>query len=508
MRRLQHQLDKAQQALAQATQENQQFKALLNHLPAMIGFWDTAQINRFANQAYLDWLGLAPSEIDGRHLSEVLGPQLYALNRPFAEKALAGQAQSFERVITNPRTGAQRTSMANYLPHLEDGVVRGFYVQVTDVSAQKETELALLASEKVLREREQRYRNVVMDQTELISRLRADGSYLFANAVFCRFFGKQLHELMGATWTPLVHPDDKDRVVAELKALSFHNPVVMIENRVIGGDGQTCWMQFSNRGFFDANGTLLEIQSVGRDISQRKEAETQLRNLNAALTASHQLLRALGAHNETRLENERKHFSREVHDELGQVLTALRMELLVIEMRFCGQNQELCEKVQEMKATLDQAFEAVRNVAAHLRPPALDLGLSEALRWLCAEFSRKSGVPCSFETHNTGLPDETVSVVLFRIVQESLTNIARYAHAAQVQVRLEWAEAALLCSVQDNGVGFDKTRVPSSTCYGLLGMQERALALGGEVHILSAPGQGTQVRVRIPWQPALAGAAP
>lgn len=369
---LQSELEQTRHLLAQAKRENQQFMAMLNHLPAMIGYWDAAQINRFANNAYDDWFGIGPGEVSGRHLSEVLGPRLYALNRPFIDKALAGQPQHFERVIPNPRSGQQRISLADYVPHLEGDQVQGFFVMISDISAQK-------------------------------------------------------------------------------------------------------------------------------------EAEAQLQRLNAELTASQSQLRTMSAHKEKHIENERKHFSREVHDELGQHLTALRMDLLILEMKFCSLNQELCQKVQEMKATLEQAFASVRSVAGNMRPTALDMGLTEALRWLCAEFSRKSGVPCHFEVQNPATPDEGTSIVLFRIVQESLTNSARHAQATRVDVLLQWFDGALQISVQDDGRGFDQNAQARSG-YGLLGMRERALSLGGEVCISSAPEKGTRVAVRVPWQPDTGGA--
>jgi PAS domain S-box-containing protein len=505
---LQRSLEQTQQALAEATRENLQFKSLLNHLPAMVGYWDAERINRYANHAYLDWFGLEPSAVTGRHLRDVLGSKLYELNDAYVKAALAGQAQHFERVITNPQSGAQRVSLADYVPHTEAGEVRGFFVMVSDITAQKEAELTLVANEKVLRRSEDRYRNVVMDQTELISRLRADGSYVFVNEVFCRFFGKTEQELMGSTWAPLVHPEDKERVLRELSALSPEIPVVVIENRVIGGAGQTCWMQFSNRGFFNADGALVEIQSVGRDICARKEAEAQLHRANAALTASQRLLRAMAARNEARIESERKHFSREVHDELGQILTALRMDMMVLELKFCNENPELSTKVHEMKYLLDQAFQGVRNVAANLRPAALDMGLAEALHWLCEEFARKSGVACEFLSHIAELPNEKAATVLFRIVQESLTNISRHAQASRVDVTLHSTDAALHVAVQDNGLGFDPNLRVATHHYGLLGMQERALTLGGEVQVHSAPGQGTRIAVTIPHAQAYRAAAP
>lgn len=121
------------------------------------------------------------------------------------------------------------------------------------------------------------YRSILEDQTEFISRLKADGTFLYVNEIYCRYFGRKLEELIGHSWQPCVHPDDVARIQQELKALTPENPVVVIENRVVNGDGRVRWAQFSNRGFFDPKGTLVEIQSVGRDITERKEAEEALR---------------------------------------------------------------------------------------------------------------------------------------------------------------------------------------------------------------------------------------
>lgn len=511
----------AQQQLLELNQQRQQYKTMLDHIPALIGFWDAGLLNRYANHAYQDWIGKQPHEITGRHIRDVLGEHLYTLNLQYMESALAGQAQRFERVVPNPQTGTQRISQADYIPYVDNGKVDGFFVLVADISAQKEAEMALLTSQQVLRESEARYRAVVTDQTDIISRWRADGSYVFANEVFCRFFGKQLDDLISSHWTPLVHPDDLQRVTAELARLSKDNPVINIENRVINGAQQMCWMQFSNRGFFSDSGELLEIQSVGRDISERKLAEAKLLRLNNALTESQGLLRAMAAHNQARIESERKHYSREVHDELGQILTALRMDLLFLEMKYCALDPGLRHKVQDMKALLDTAFQAVRHVAANLRPVALDLGLPAALRWLCTEFSRKSGVACHFELQadpgpgavptaqalQEAKPDETTAMVLFRIVQESLTNITRYAQASLVTVRLGMDAGALQVRVQDDGVGFDEETTPQEKCYGLLGMQERTLALGGSIRIASELGHGTCIAVSVPYVSQVQGSA-
>jgi PAS domain S-box-containing protein len=501
-------LASTRQQLAQTRLENQQLKTMLDHIPAMIGFWDTDLINRFANHAYLDWFGISPQHINGCHLQDVISPRLFELNRPYIQAALAGQAQRFERIIFNPLSGAKRCSQTDYIPYVHAGAVAGYFVLVSDISAQKTAEQALLQSEHILRESEARYRTVVMDQTEIICRLRADGRYLFANEAYCRFFGKPLDELIGAIWAPLVHPDDRQRVQAELAELGQDNPVISIENRVVDAAQQVRWMQFSNRGIFSASGELLEIQSVGRDITERKEALLHMQQLNAALNQSQRLLRAMAAQNQLRIESERKHFAREVHDELGQILTALHMDLLFLELKYCAQEPGLRRKVQDMKAMLEQAFQAVRHVAANLRPAALELGLAAALRWLCTEFSRTSGVACHFEAKGLAKPSEATAMVVFRIVQESLTNITRYAQATAVEVGLSVGDAELQVSVQDDGVGFDASAAPRAPGYGLLGMQERALMLGGTLHIHSAPGRGTRITLAVPDRPRHTQVAP
>jgi signal transduction histidine kinase len=152
-----------------------------------------------------------------------------------------------------------------------------------------------------------------------------------------------------------------------------------------------------------------------------------------------------------------------------------------------------------MKGLVDRAIQGVRNVAVNLRPAALDMGLVPAVEWLCSEFTERTAVPCQLHTLDENIElDETRHVVLFRIAQESLTNIVRYAQASQVDVSIEHHGHALRLEVRDNGCGFDTTKIAEKESFGLLGMRERALALGGELEICSTLGQGTLIRVTIP----------
>ncbi len=232
--------------------------------------------------------------------------------------------------------------------------------------------------------------------------------------------------------------------------------------------------------------------AVIRDVSIRQRAERDL-------SESRQQLRELAAKSETRREAERKHIAREVHDELGQILTALRIDLSVLKIQLTPGNTALELKFQEMKDLVDQGIHAVRNVAVSLRPAALDMGLVPAIEWLCDHHAKHSGAKFEFRPGAENIAiDEVRSVIIFRIVQESLTNIARYANAARVTVSVDRRDEELFLRVKDDGLGFDVQKVAQTKTFGLLGMRERAIALGGTLEVDSRLGSGTQIIVRIP----------
>lgn len=235
------------------------------------------------------------------------------------------------------------------------------------------------------------------------------------------------------------------------------------------------------------------VMAVVRDVTDRKRTAQWLEE-------SREQLRQLVTQNEAVREMERKHLAREVHDELGQLLTGLRMEMSLLEMRFGAHNPGLAENVQGMKSLLDRALQGVRHVVTNLRPTALELGLVAALESVCAEFTQRTGIACAFHTLEQAVDlDEARAVVVFRIVQESLTNVTRHAHASQVSVTLGRDGNTLGVEVRDNGQGFDPTAAAGAASFGLLGMRERAHGLGGRLNIVTAPGQGVVVGLSIPF---------
>jgi signal transduction histidine kinase len=229
--------------------------------------------------------------------------------------------------------------------------------------------------------------------------------------------------------------------------------------------------------------------------------ETGVRERTEELLRSRQMIRDLAAHQEKIREDERARIAREIHDDFGQYLTALRMDTAMLNIRYGAANPELKQHLVAMKQTIDTSIGVVRNLAAALRPGALDMGLISAAEWLLTGFEERTGI--HFRLHapqeDLGLDDERATAA-FRILQEALTNITRYAQASEVDVTVELAEAALVMEVRDDGIGFDPAEVRDRKTFGLLGIRERALMFGGESRIDSEPGSGTILHIRIPLQ--------
>jgi two-component system sensor histidine kinase UhpB len=238
-------------------------------------------------------------------------------------------------------------------------------------------------------------------------------------------------------------------------------------------------------------GTLL-------DVTESARAEQQLRE-------SEQKLRALTAHLETSREEERKRISREIHDDLGQMLTALKMDLAWLERRagkLPGEEDRgpLVTRILEAASLVDQTVTTVQRIAAELRPSILDdLGLTAALEWRAQDFEKRQGIRCRWaERCQTATLGPAVATATFRIFQEILTNVARHAGATEINLTLRQVQEQLVLEVQDNGVGLPQTEIDNSKSLGLLGMRERAALVNGRMEFETAPGKGLRARFLVP----------
>jgi signal transduction histidine kinase len=182
------------------------------------------------------------------------------------------------------------------------------------------------------------------------------------------------------------------------------------------------------------------------------------------------------------------------------------MDLSLALIRHASRVPDLKDALSGMQNRVDHAIQCVRNVANSLRPPVLDMGLETAIEWLSREFTKNGTTACAL--HGIGDRsleiDDSRAVVIFRIVQEALNNITKYAHASQVDITLERCEGDLRVEIRDNGLGFDPVAVALRGTLGLLGMRERVMALDGRIEVSSAPGQGTTISIVIPLKPEVA----
>jgi len=228
------------------------------------------------------------------------------------------------------------------------------------------------------------------------------------------------------------------------------------------------------------------------------------------LTKSRERLRNLSRRLQSLIEEERMRISREIHDELGQVLTAVKLDLSLLRRRLVsGGLVDLSENVLENEQAISRILQSVRKIASDLRPGVLDeLGVAAAIDWMAKDFRKRTGLDCNVTLRSVDkISDDALATSIFRITQESLTNVMRHAAATKVNVILEKKENTLVLEVTDDGVGIPEQQIVDTKSLGLIGIRERVLLLGGEATISGEPGRGTRVRVTLPLGKRAAGNA-
>jgi signal transduction histidine kinase len=294
-----------------------------------------------------------------------------------------------------------------------------------------------------------------------------------------------------------VHSEDRALVRRAVRALLDKRHAYSLDCRVSGADGVVRIVQFQAEAMpaagVGAGIGMQPLKLVGtiQDITERK-------NIEHELLESREQLRELSAYMEAIREEERKRIAMEIHDELGQLLTALKMDVSLLKMRL-AHDADAGRKVDDMRELVEKTIWMVRNVASHLRPAALNFGIVSALEWLVEDFGRRKGLSCQLWINGREPAlDDAHATAVFRIVQASLTNVARHAGASRVDVTLTNTETTLDLYVSDDGCGFDPATARKGYSYGLLGMSERARLIGGSLRIDSSPETGTVVSIHVP----------
>lgn len=288
----------------------------------------------------------------------------------------------------------------------------------------------------------------------------------------------------------LVHPDDKasyhqtqDQALDTDKDWSW-------QGRIVTRQGQQRWAEIKAITRRLEDGAVV-WDGIVWDISESKRIELEL-------ASSREQLRELSAHLESVREEEKARIAREVHDELGQMLTVLKLETSMCELAYAQLDPGLNERLNSMKRLIAQLFQLVRDVATALRPPILDAGIASAIEWQARRFEARTQIPCLVQVpENLPALSDAKAIGLFRILQEALTNVMRHAQAHTVELSLTLEGDDLCLTVSDDGQGFVPT-TGRSTSFGVVGMRERVLIMGGSLSLESELGEGTTLSVRVP----------
>ncbi len=363
-------------------------------------------------------------------------------------------------------------------------------VQEKELRSTVEMVLFKHSMDQKLRESETKFRTLAESTSTAILIYQGD-DWVYANPAAEEITGFSSAELLNMHYWEIVNPEHSSLVQQwEAARLIGEEAPRRYSFEILTKQGEERWLDVSSERIVYQG--LPAGVLTANDVTERKLAERALRE-------SREELQTLARHLQTIREDERTHIAHEIHDEFGQALTGIKMELFwMIEET---QSPDLSNKLTSVMELTDSAIDLVRQVASDLRPGLLDdLGLEAALEWQANEFSEHAHIKC--ELHGLAEQCEVqrdISTALFRIFQEALTNVARHAGASCVWATLSREPGLLALTVTDNGCGIAPEEVSKGRSMGLLGMRERARALGGDVMILGQPGKGTTVEARIPF---------
>ncbi|HMN50025.1 MAG TPA: PAS domain S-box protein [Ignavibacteriaceae bacterium] len=359
---------------------------------------------------------------------------------------------------------------------------------IKDITARKNSELEL-------RESEYKFKMLFNSANDAVfvtqlSEEKTYGDFIEVNEIACKRLGYSKDEFLNLSPSAIVSPQCIDDFNINMERLLKEGHTIYdIVHRA--KDKKLIPVEINSHLFLFKD--KLTVLSIARDITERKQAEEKLKR-------SSNLLRELATHLQSVREEERTTIAREIHDELGQVLTVLKIQISLLANKLTENQEPLREKITALTNLIDQSVESVQKISSKLRPGILDeLGLIAAIEWQTEEFEKLTGIKCSLV-----LPKEEIDLdaqratAIFRIFQEALTNIARHANAEKVSVSLLTNLSNISLEIKDNGKGITQEQIKDFRSLGIHGMEERAMIFGGQVYIDGLAGKGTTLKVEIP----------
>jgi PAS domain S-box-containing protein len=334
------------------------------------------------------------------------------------------------------------------------------------------------------------YKTLLNTSNDGIHIVSMDGRLVEASDTFCKMLILARDQVIGKSVTEWYVSVTEEEVAMNIHAGELSDGIPIVFESVFRRGDQTT---------FDAEVSISQVEFDGskllfcaaRDITLRKNAEAALRLSNAGF-------RKLAGHQEMIRENERKRIARDIHDDMGQNLMALRIDVQLMAAR-PDPDALTKEQGESALAQIDTIIKTVRNIINDLRPSVLNLGLHAAIEWQAKEFQRRSGIICELHMDHDELSlNDEHTTSLFRIVQESLANITRHAQASRVQIALQRKDGGFYLTIVDDGVGLSPDHHKKTNCFGLAGIGERIRAMGGTFSTSSNPGQGLKVMLFVP----------
>jgi PAS domain S-box-containing protein len=358
---------------------------------------------------------------------------------------------------------------------------------VRDISERKENELQLVKSEK-------QFRSLFNNTSDAmfvcyLNYGKTLGSFVEANEKACQILGCSMNELLQLNPLQVFFENREDEILKFIDRLNANKSIIF--NALLTGKNIDRIPAEINSRLFDYN-ERPAILFISRDIAERRDFEEKLKQRTNQL-------RNLASKLQSIREEERKMISREIHDELGQMLTVLKIQISLLSNKITD-NDIIKSKFNSVEKLIDNSIESVQKIASKLRPGLLDeLGLIPAIEWQTQDFMENTGIDCEYTLPKEEINlDQEKSTALFRIFQESIFNTARHANASKIFINLREVNNELVLEIIDNGKGITQNQISDPKSLGLLGMKERALIIGGSVVIKSSMNNGTTVKAVIP----------
>lgn len=433
--------------------------------------------NRAAETIY----GWQATEVIGKRIMDVVSTVYPDSTREQVLQSFHAQGSWKGEVIQERKDGTSLAILSSVAYAWDStGNPSGIVAVNRDISQSKRAEEALRESQEFLR-------NLLENAPVSIYMTGVDGRLRLANRQWEKDTGKSRADVIGSSLDEIFPAEYAYAFTEDNHAVIETDLPQTFEESV--GPQQLLTVKFP---LHDELGNLTSVGGISVDITERKLAEE-------ALAQAHVELRAVIAHWQTAVEAERARIAREIHDDFGQSMTALKMDIDWLNRRL-PEGDERRPRLAGMNQLVDNSIHLMRRIATELRPGVLDdLGLNAAIHWQAGEFSRRADIPCHLHLP----PDEfslnpEMKTSLFRILQETLTNVARHAQATQVEVSLMMKDQTLILTVEDDGRGITGQEIADPRALGLLGLRERVAQWGGECAIHGTPGRGTSVTVQIP----------